>query len=83
MEFLYFCKHFQTYSLSQIIFNLNCIILCYLYCFKLITVGVVNADTEGLMTRGLQRSSLRSQLCNNDICGRCGKILSDVCQKLV
>ena len=30
------------------------------------------------MTRGLQRSSLRSQLCNNDICGRCGKILSDV-----
>ena len=41
-------------------------------------MGVVEADTEGLMTRGLQRSSLRSQLCNNDICGRCGKILSDV-----
>ena len=48
---------------------------------KLVTVGVVEADTEGLMTRGLQRSSLRSQLCNNDICGRCGKILSDVSYK--
>ena len=55
----------------------------YSNALQLVTVGVVEADSEGLMTRGLQRSSLRSQLCNNDICGRCGKILSDVCQKLL
>ena len=59
-------------SVGFMVFTLNLTVL------KLVTVGVVEADTEGLMTRGLQRSSLRSQLCNNDICGRCGKILSDV-----
>ena len=62
-------------SVGFMVFILNLTVL------KLVTVGVVEADTEGLMTRGLQRSSLRSQLCNNDICGRCGKILSDVSYK--